>query len=85
MPLRLVCLVGSRELVAGRMAARTGHYMPLGLLDSQLAILELPASDEDALPLDLRKAADELIGHAVTRLRSPSSTHHPVSPLQPVG
>ena len=29
--------------------------------------------------------ADELIGHAVTRLRSPSSTHHPVSPLQPVG
>lgn len=84
-PLRLVCLVGSRELVAGRMAARTGHYMPLGLLDSQLAILELPASDEDALPLDLRKAADELIGHAVTRLRSPSSTHHPVSPLQPVG
>lgn len=54
MPLRFVCLVGSRELIAGRMATRTGHYMPPSLLDSQLAVLELPASDEDALLLDLR-------------------------------
>lgn len=77
MPLRLVCLVGSRELIAGRMAARTGHYMPLGLLDSQLAILELPASDEDALLLDLRETAGELIEHAVTHLRSPPSADHP--------
>ena len=73
MPLRLVCLVGSRELIADRMAARAGHYMPLGLLDSQLAILELPASDEDALLLDLREAAGELIAHAVTHLRSQPS------------
>ena len=85
MPLRLVCLVGSRELIAGRMAARTGHYMPLGLLDSQLAILELPASDEDALLLDLREAADGLIERAVTHLRSPASAHHTVSRPQPVG
>ena len=84
-PLRFVCLVGSRELIAGRMAARTDHFMPLDLLDSQLAILELPASDEDALLLDLREAAGELIEHAVTHLRSPPSTHHPVSHPQPVG
>ena len=70
-PLRFVCLVGSRELIAGRMAARTDHFMPLDLLDSQLAILEPPASDEDALLLDLRGAAGELIEHAVTHLRSP--------------
>ena len=84
-PLRLVCLVGSREQIAGRMAARTGHYMPLGLLDSQLAILELPASDEDALLLDLREAAGELIEHAVAHLRSHPSVNHPISQPQPVG
>lgn len=33
-------LKGSRELIFGRMAARQGHYMPVSLLDSQLAILE---------------------------------------------
>ena len=85
MPLRFVCLVATREVIAGRMAARIGHYMPLDLLDSQLAILELPASDEDALLLDLREAAGELIEHAVTHLRSPPSAHHPVSHPQPIG
>ncbi len=33
-------LKGSRELIFGRMSARHGHYMPVSLLDSQLAILE---------------------------------------------
>jgi gluconokinase len=33
-------LKGSRELIFGRMSARQGHYMPVSLLDSQLAILE---------------------------------------------
>lgn len=45
---RFVHLAGSRDLIAARMAERTGHYMPLSLLDSQFAALEAPGPDEGA-------------------------------------
>lgn len=45
-PVRFIHLTGSRDLIATRMAARTGHYMPLTLLDSQFATLEPPGPDE---------------------------------------
>jgi gluconokinase len=48
--MRLVYLRGPRELLAARLAARAGHFMPPGLLDSQLASLEAPA---DALVADI--------------------------------
>ncbi len=38
--LRFVLLDGEREVIARRLAARQGHYMPPSLLDSQLATLE---------------------------------------------
>src|SRR6478609_9951748 len=37
---RLVFLTGDRALLEARLAARPGHYMKAGMLDSQLAILE---------------------------------------------
>jgi gluconokinase len=43
---RFVYLEGSPDLIATRMAERTGHYMPLALLDSQFAALEPPGADE---------------------------------------
>ena len=50
---RFVYLEGSRELIASRMRARTGHYMPPTLLDSQLAALEAPGPDEaDTVSID---------------------------------
>lgn len=52
-PVRFVHLAGSRELIAGRMALRTGHYMPLSLLDSQFAALEPPGPDEGAVTVDI--------------------------------
>jgi gluconokinase len=39
---RLVFLHGGRDLIAARLAARRGHYMDPGLLDSQFAALEPP-------------------------------------------
>ena len=45
-PLWFIHLAGSRALIASRMAARTGHYMPTSLLDSQFAALEPPGTDE---------------------------------------
>ena len=52
-PVRFVHLTGPRALIAARMAARTGHYMPLSLLDSQFAALEPPGPDEAALTVDI--------------------------------
>ena len=57
-------LVGSRDLIAARMAERTGHYMPLSLLDSQFAALEPPGSEEAiAVSIDqtLAQIVDEIL------------------------
>ena len=44
--LRFVFLDGPAELLRQRMAQRTGHFMQLKLLESQLDTLEKPAPDE---------------------------------------
>ena len=46
---RLVYLRGSRDLIARRQAARTGHYMPASLVDSQFDTLQEPGPDEAPL------------------------------------
>ena len=58
--LRLVYLHGSRAVLASRMAARAGHYMPASLLDSQLATWEPPAPDEHALAFDVAQSLDRV-------------------------
>ena len=50
---RFVHLHGTRELLADRMGARQGHFMPLTLLDSQLDTLEPLEPDEDGLVVDI--------------------------------
>lgn len=59
-PVRFVHLTGSRDLIAQRMALRTGHYMPLSLLDSQFKTLEPPGADE-ALSVSIDRPLPELI------------------------
>lgn len=60
-----VYLRGTREQIAGRLASRHGHYMPLALLDSQFATLEPPGPDEQCLAVDIGPdpvaQADEII------------------------
>ena len=50
--LRFIHLHGDEALFARRMAQRSGHYMPASLLQSQLATLQRPDADEQALTLD---------------------------------
>ena len=47
-------LDGSRELIAARITARQGHFMPPGLLDTQFADLEPLGNDEAgaAIPIN---------------------------------
>lgn len=59
--LKLVYLHGTRELLAARIAARQGHYMPASLLDSQLATLEPPAPDENALAVDVASSPAQIV------------------------
>jgi gluconokinase len=72
LPLRIVCLTGPRELIAARMAGRTGHYMPVSLLDSQLATIELPDAGEDALLLPVEPPVPALVEAALAWLRTPA-------------
>jgi carbohydrate kinase (thermoresistant glucokinase family) len=50
---RLVFLKGERELIADRLAARLGHFMPPSLLESQFAALEEPAPEERAIVISI--------------------------------
>ena len=67
-PVQFIHLTGSRELIAGRMAARTGHYMPPSLLDSQFAALEPPGPDE-ALAIDIDQPLSDIITAAAKGLK----------------
>ncbi len=55
---KLVYLHGAPELLRQRLAARTGHFMKPGMLDSQLAALEPP---HDALQLDIAEPVATLV------------------------
>ena len=59
--LRFAHLNGARELIANRMQARVGHYMPLSLLDSQLSDLEPLREDEAGVTLDIADAPETLV------------------------
>lgn len=65
--LQLVFLKGSRAVIAERVAERRGHFMPVSLLDSQLATLEEPTSDEHALKYDVTEPAEQIVDDLVAR------------------
>jgi gluconokinase len=69
-PVRFVHLVGSRDVIAARMAARTGHYMPPALLDSQFATLEPPGPDE-AVVVEIDQPLGQMIDALLPVLKGP--------------
>ena len=64
----MVHLAGPRELVAQRLAARRGHFMPPELLDSQYAALEPLAADEPGITVDLAATPDQITEEILHRL-----------------
>ena len=71
---RFVFLDGSADVIAARMASRSGHYMPAALLASQLQTLEPPGDDEaDALRFDIALPASEILRRAVLALAGPTT------------
>ena len=65
--LHFLYLHGDYDLLAARMAARTGHYMPLSLLVSQLATLEAPEPDEHAQTFDMASRPEDIVAAIVAR------------------
>jgi gluconokinase len=53
LPVIFVLLHGDRAILEKRLQSRPGHFMPASLLESQLATLELPESDECSITVDL--------------------------------
>jgi gluconokinase len=54
-------LSGSPELIARRVAGRTGHFMPASLLKSQFEMLEPLGADEDGVTIDVGETVDAII------------------------
>jgi gluconokinase len=65
----LVYLKGSKDLIARRMAARKGHFMPPTLLDSQFATLEEPGAAEHPIVVSIEPPPDEIVDEVVRKLR----------------
>ena len=65
---RFVHLSGTKQLIADRMAARDGHFMPLSLLESQFATLEPPAGEPGAITVDISPDTDAVIVAAAQSL-----------------
>ena len=66
---RIVFLDGSQALIAARLAARKGHFMPPGLLDSQFRTLERPAPDEGAIAVSIDGDVDNIVNDIIAKLK----------------
>ncbi|HKW55609.1 MAG TPA: gluconokinase [Stellaceae bacterium] len=73
---RLVYLRGGRDVIAEHLAGRHGHFMPAGLLQSQIDTLEEPTPDEDPLTVDVGPPAGQ-VADEIIRLLGASA---PISP-----
>jgi gluconokinase len=65
---RLVHLVGSFDLIAARLAARKGHFMPPALLKSQFDALEPPAADEHVITVSIDTTPEEIAARVAAQL-----------------
>ena len=68
-PVAFIHLAGSRKVIEGRMSARSGHFMPVALLDSQFATLEPLDADEDGCVIDIDQTFEQVVRAAADYLR----------------
>jgi gluconokinase len=66
---RVVFLDGTQDLIAARLAARKGHFMPPGLLASQFKTLERPQADERPIIVSIDAPVEQIVDDIVTQLK----------------
>jgi gluconokinase len=74
-PLRFVFLHAPAAVIAARLAARGGHFMPATLLDSQFSALQPPGDEADVVAVDVSAAPASVLAEAIAKLeRLPESS-----------
>ena len=68
---RVVYLAGTPEQLSARIGARTDHFMPASMLASQLATLEPPGPDEDAVSVGIDATPEVIADRALRALGLP--------------
>jgi gluconokinase len=66
---RIIYLGGTQELIASRLAARKGHFMPPGLLTSQFKTLEPPGADENPVTVSIDASVEAIVDDIVAQLK----------------
>jgi carbohydrate kinase (thermoresistant glucokinase family) len=65
---RLVYLKGEEALIARRITARHGHFMPAALLHSQFEALEEPGPDENPIVVSIDARPAQIVSRIVAEL-----------------
>jgi gluconokinase len=76
----IVALDVDRDTLRTRMAGRTGHYMPVSLLVSQLATLEPLDADERGVTLDAGQPLDVVVAAAIAAVQEVREGRHGTLP-----
>ena len=79
--LRIVLIEVDQATLSARLAGRHGHFFPMKLLQSQLAILEMPTPDEHVLVVPAAGTPAAMAGKIIDGLRL--APHSPGSPGGP--
>ena len=66
--IRIVFLNGTQDLIAERLAARKGHFMPPGLLESQFKTLEPPQPNERPVTVSIDASVEAIVDDIVRQL-----------------
>ena len=67
---RLIYLQTERALIARRLKARHGHFMPSSLLQSQIEALEEPGPEENPITVSIAPSPEQIVEHILARLPS---------------
>ena len=65
---RFIYLQGSAELLAARLRARSGHYMPASLLQSQLDSMQSSGDESDVFPFSIAQPVELLVRQILHQL-----------------
>jgi gluconokinase len=66
--IRIVYLRGTQQLIASRLAARKGHFMPPQLLTSQFQTLEPPGADEHPVTVSIDAPVEAIVDDILHQL-----------------
>jgi len=69
---RIVFLNGTQDLIADRLAARKGHFMPPGLLASQFRTLEPPPPGERPITVSIDAPVEAIVDDIIRQLKVPA-------------